>query len=64
SSLLATRVNDEKSQSLSINNPRRLTVTDMMVPIPTPIVFTTNYAYDLQTYMTRGFGINYIYKPQ
>lgn len=64
SSLLSTRVNDEKSHSLSINNPRRLTITDMTVPIPTPVVFTTNYTYDVQTYMTRGFGINYIYKPQ
>ena len=64
SALLATRVNDEKSHSLSINNPRRLTITDMMVPIPTPVVFTTNYSYDPQTYMTRGFGINYFYKPQ
>ncbi|MBD8084335.1 hypothetical protein [Chryseobacterium caseinilyticum] len=64
SHLLSTRVNDEKSHSLSINNPRRLTITDMMMPIPTPVVFTTNYAYDPQTYMTQGFGINYIYKPQ
>lgn len=64
SSLLATRVNDEKSQSLSINNPRRMTITDLMMPIPTPEVFTTNYVYDPQTYMTKGFGINYFYKPQ
>ncbi|KQT15538.1 hypothetical protein ASG31_14860 [Chryseobacterium sp. Leaf404] len=64
SALLSTRVNDEKSQSLSINNPRRYTVTDMVPPIPTPIVFTTNYLYDPQTYMTVGFGVNYIYKPQ
>jgi hypothetical protein len=63
SSILSTRVNDEKSHTFSINNPKRLTITDMMVPIPTPVVYTTNYAYDPQTYMTQGFGIYYFYKP-
>lgn len=63
SAILATRVNDENSHTFSINNPKRYTVTDMTVPIPTPIVYTTNYTYDAQTYMTKGFGINYFYKP-
>lgn len=63
SRLLSTEINDRESHILSPNNPKRLTVTDLMPPIPTSVVRTTNYNYDLQTYMTKGFGVNYIYKP-
>jgi len=61
--LLSTRVNDYRSLILSPNNPKRYTITDLMQPNPTPIVFSTDYNYDPQTYMTKGFGVNYIYKP-
>ncbi len=64
SRLLSTIINDKESLILSPNNPKRWSVTDLTVPIPTPVVKSTNYAYDLQTYMTKGYGINYIYKPQ
>lgn len=64
SRLLSTKRNDKESLILSPNNPKRWSVTDLTVPIPTPIVQSTNYVYDLQTYMTKGYGINYIYKPQ
>jgi len=32
-------------------------------PIPVPVIFSTAYRYDAQTYMTQGFAVNYIYKP-
>ncbi|UKB79350.1 hypothetical protein [Chryseobacterium sp. MEBOG07] len=64
SRLLSTVINDKESLILSPNNPKRWSVTDLTPPIPTPIVKSTNYSYDPQTYMTKGYGVNYIYKPQ
>ncbi|MCW1963440.1 hypothetical protein [Chryseobacterium viscerum] len=64
SRLLSTVINDKESLILSPNNPKRWSVTDLSPPIPTPIVKSTNYVYDPQTYMTKGYGVNYIYKPQ
>ncbi|MCJ7934300.1 MAG: hypothetical protein MUW56_11840 [Chryseobacterium sp.] len=64
SRLLNTDINDKESLILSPNNPKRWSVTDLMPAIPTPIVRSTNYVYDIQTYMTKGYGVNYIYKPQ
>jgi hypothetical protein len=48
---------------LSPNSPKRLSITDLMQVVPAPNVFSTDYNYDPQTYMQKGFGINYIYKP-
>ncbi|WP_431611625.1 hypothetical protein [Chryseobacterium sp. 'Rf worker isolate 10'] len=53
-----------ESHLFSPNNPKRVSLTDLTTPIPTPIVLSTNYVYDPQTYMTKGYGVNYIYKPQ
>ncbi|MFZ4930731.1 hypothetical protein [Chryseobacterium sp. Mn2064] len=64
SRLLSTVINDKESLILSPNNPKRWSVTDLTPPIPSPIVKSTNYVYDPQTYMTKGYGVNYIYKPQ
>ncbi|WP_288444088.1 hypothetical protein [uncultured Chryseobacterium sp.] len=64
SRLLSTIINDKESLILSPNNPKRWSMTDLTPPIPTPIVKSTNYVYDPQTYMTKGYGVNYIYKPQ
>ncbi len=61
--LLSTEINDYRSFILSPNNPSRYTVTDLMSPVPVPTVFSTNYNYDPQTYMKKGYGVNYIYKP-
>ncbi len=61
--LISTDINDDRSLMLSPNSPKRASVTDMLEPVPTPIVVSTNYRYDPQTYMTQGFGINYFYKP-
>jgi len=61
--LISTDINDDRSLMLSPNSPKRAAVTDMTQPVPTPIVISTNYKYDPQTYMTQGFGINYFYKP-
>lgn len=63
SRLLSTEINDKESHILSPNNPKKVAVTDLLPPIPSPITRTTNYNYDPQTYMTKGFGVNYIYKP-
>ncbi|MCT2407838.1 hypothetical protein NZD88_09840 [Chryseobacterium antibioticum] len=63
SRLLSTEINDRESHILSPNNPKKLSVTDLIPPIPSPVSRTTNYSYDPQTYMTKGFGVNYIYKP-
>ncbi|WP_419869081.1 hypothetical protein [Chryseobacterium sp. CT-SW4] len=63
SSLLATESNDLRSYILSPNSPKRVSVTDLTQPVPMPAVFSTDYNYDAQTYMTKGFGVNYIYKP-
>ncbi|UHO40872.1 hypothetical protein H5J24_21015 [Chryseobacterium capnotolerans] len=64
SRLLSTKYSIKESMILSPNNPKRWSVTDITVNIPVPIVMSTNYVYDLQTYMTKGYDINYIYKPQ
>lgn len=58
-------VDNEEGDSfiLSPNNPKRVTALDLVPLIPAPIVQTTNYAYDPQTYMTKGFAVNYMYKP-
>lgn len=64
SRLISTMHNDKESLILSPNNPKRWSVTDLTVPIPIPVVMSTNYVYDLQTYMIKGYDINYIYKPQ
>jgi len=61
--LISTNINDDRSLMLSPNSPRRVSVTDMTDPVPTPIVISTNYKYDPQTYMIQGFGVNYFYKP-
>ncbi|WP_294200549.1 MULTISPECIES: hypothetical protein [Chryseobacterium] len=63
SRLLSTDINDVKSWILSPNSPTRYSVTDLMQPVPTPVIFSTNYNYDAQTYMRKGYGVNYIYKP-
>lgn len=64
SRLLATQSSIKESLILSPNSPKRWSVTDLTENIPQPIVMSTNYVYDLQTYMTKGYGVNYIYKPQ
>lgn len=64
SRLLATKHTVKESFILSPNNPKRRAVTDLTVHIPQPIVESTNYVYDPQTYMTKGYTVNYIYKPQ
>lgn len=61
--LISTNINDDRSMILSPNSPRRVSLTDMLATIPTPVVFSTNYRYDPQTYMIQGFGVNYFYKP-
>lgn len=63
SRLFSTEVNDRESHILSPNNPKKASVTDLLPPIPVPVIRITNYNYDPQTYMRKGFGINYIYKP-
>ncbi|KFF27969.1 hypothetical protein [Chryseobacterium vrystaatense] len=63
SRLVSTDFNERESHILSPNNPKKVSLTDLIPPIPSPITRTTNYNYDPQTYMTKGFGINYIYKP-
>ncbi|CAD7804162.1 hypothetical protein CHRY9390_01184 [Chryseobacterium aquaeductus] len=63
SALLKTDAGDERSFILSPNNPKRISITDLTEPVPTPFIFSTAYRYDAQTYMTQGFSVNYIYKP-
>lgn len=63
STILATDYNDDISSMLSPNSPKRVSITDLTQPIPTPAIFSTDYRYDAQTYMIKGFGVNYIYKP-
>ncbi|KQM44734.1 hypothetical protein [Chryseobacterium sp. Leaf201] len=48
---------------MSPNSPKRVSATDLTTPIPNPLIRSTDYAYDPQTYMIRGYSINYIYKP-
>ncbi|WP_294272372.1 hypothetical protein [uncultured Chryseobacterium sp.] len=63
SRILSTERNDIESSMLSPNSPKRLSVTDLMTPVPAPVIFSTDYNYDAQSYMKKGFGVNYIYKP-
>ncbi|MCW3160423.1 hypothetical protein [Chryseobacterium oryctis] len=63
SRLLSTDINDRQSFILSPNSPKRISISDLMLPIPSPIIFSTDYSYDAQTYMKVGYGVNYIYKP-
>lgn len=63
SALISTDYKDIRSLMLSPNNPKRISVTDLSLPIPAPDVFSTDYTYDAQTYVKKGFGINFIYKP-
>ena len=63
SRILSTEINDVDSWILSPNSPKRYSITDLTQPVPAPVVFSTNYNYDAQTYMQKGYGVNYIYKP-
>ncbi|WP_407403317.1 hypothetical protein [Chryseobacterium sp.] len=63
SHLISTMANDSKSMMLSPNNPKRKTITDLMPSLPVPVIFSSNFRYDAQTYMTNGYSLNYIYKP-
>lgn len=63
SRLLTTDGNVVKSWILSPNSPARYSITNLAPAIPTSVFFSTNYNYDAQTYMRRGYGVNYIYKP-
>jgi len=61
--ILSTSLNDGRSLMLSPNNPSRVSFTDLNVPVPTPVITSTNFTYDPQTYLTKGYGVYYIYKP-
>ncbi|MCA6066848.1 hypothetical protein JI747_006645 [Chryseobacterium sp. RG1] len=61
--LLSTSFYDHRSLMLSPNSPSRVSSTDLNVPVPTPVVTSTNFTYDPQTYLTKGYGVYYIYKP-
>ncbi|MCY0969586.1 hypothetical protein [Chryseobacterium wangxinyae] len=63
STILSTDYGDNRSWMLSPNSPKRISITDLTPAIPTPVIFSTAYRYDAQTYMTQGFAVNYIYKP-
>ncbi|QQV02168.1 MULTISPECIES: hypothetical protein [Chryseobacterium] len=63
SHLISTEINDDRSMILSPNNPKRVSITDLMVPIPSPVMISTDYKYDPQMYVTQGFLVNYFYKP-
>lgn len=62
-SLISTEFGNAKGFMMSPNSPKRISVTDLMQPIPAPVISSTAYKYDVQTYMIQGFGVNYIYKP-
>ncbi|PJJ64277.1 hypothetical protein [Chryseobacterium geocarposphaerae] len=61
--ILSTSLNDSRCLMLSPNNPSRVSFTDLNVPVPAPVVTSTNFTYDQQTYLTKGYGRYYIYKP-
>lgn len=63
SRLLTTNGNVVKSWIFSPNSPTRYSVTNLTPAIPVSVFFSTNYNYDPQTYMRKGYGVNYIYKP-
>ena len=62
-SQLASTEDNLSSFMLSPNSPKRISRSDLSLPIPAPDVFSTDYNYDPQTYVKKGFGINFIYKP-
>lgn len=63
SRILATKHKGHECLIFSPNSPKRKTITDLMPAVPTPVTASTDYRYDPQTYMTVGYGVNYIYKP-
>ncbi|GEN74924.1 hypothetical protein CHA01nite_06640 [Chryseobacterium hagamense] len=63
SRLLTTDGNVVKSWILSPNSPTRYSITNLAPAVPVSVFFSTNYNYDAQTYMRKGYGVNYIYKP-
>lgn len=63
SRIISEKAGDVEAFILSPNSPKRISITDLMMPIPTPVIFSTAYRYDAQTYMTQGFSVNYMYKP-
>lgn len=63
SRILSTEQNDLDSWILSPNSPARKSTTDLIPVVPVVNIQSTNYNYDAQTYMKKGYGINYIYKP-
>lgn len=63
SRIISENAGDVEAFILSPNSPKRLSITDLMEVIPTPVIFSTAYRYDAQTYMTQGFSVNYMYKP-
>nr|WP_314493711.1 hypothetical protein [uncultured Chryseobacterium sp.] len=63
SRLISEPSGDAESFILSPNSPKRISITDLMDIIPSPVILSTVYRYDAQTYMTQGFSVNYIYKP-
>lgn len=63
SRIISEKGGDVEAFILSPNSPKRISITDLMMPIPTPVIFSTAYRYDAQTYMTQGFSVNYMYKP-
>lgn len=63
SRIISEEGGDVEAFVLSPNSPKRISITDLMMPIPTPVIFSTAYRYDAQTYMTQGFSVNYMYKP-
>jgi len=63
SRIISEKAGDVEAFILSPNSPKRISITDLMMPIPSPVIFSTAYRYDAQTYMTQGFSVNYMYKP-
>ena len=53
--------NARKYYWISENNPKKVTITTEVSPIPT--VLGTSYTYDPQDYALSGFGSNYDYRP-
>lgn len=63
STLISTEHEDARSVMFSPNNPKRKSATDMVPPVPTPVLTSTNLTYDPQTYVLKAYDINYVYKP-
>ena len=62
SSLISTDHANTRAFILSPNSPKRTIVTDLKQPIPNPLISSTNFEYDNQNYVSRGYGIYYFYK--